>query len=245
MPQLLFNKESLLEEGAIILIDKPLGWTSNDVVAKVRILLRNYYGIPKIKVGHAGTLDPLATGLMVLCVGKKTREAMTLTGEDKEYEALFRLGATTPSYDMETEVDATFPTEHITDECIDKAINALRGTIMQKPPIFSAKRVNGKRAYKLARKGVEDDLPPVEITVHKFEVLERNGNELRAQIACSKGTYIRALARDLGQLLGSGAHLAELRRTRSGNYEIRDAVTLETLEKFLDITAEKNLTSPI
>jgi tRNA pseudouridine synthase B len=245
MPQLLFNKESLLEEGAIILIDKPLGWTSNDVVAKVRILLRNYYGIPKIKVGHAGTLDPLATGLMVLCVGKRTREAMTLTGEDKEYEALFRLGATTPSYDMETEVDATFPTEHITDECIDKAINALRGTIMQKPPIFSAKRVNGKRAYKLARKGVEDDLPPVEITVHKFEVLERNGNELRAQIACSKGTYIRALARDLGQLLGSGAHLAELRRTRSGNYEIRDAVTLETLEKFLDITAEKNLTSPI
>ena len=245
MPQLLFNKESLLEEGAIILIDKPLGWTSNDVVAKVRILLRNYYGIPKIKVGHAGTLDPLATGLMVLCVGKRTREAMTLTGEDKEYEALFRLGATTPSYDMETEVNATFPTEHITDECIDKAINALRGTIMQKPPIFSAKRVNGKRAYKLARKGVEDDLPPVEITVHKFEVLERNGNELRAQIACSKGTYIRALARDLGQLLGSGAHLAELRRTRSGNYEIRDAVTLETLEKFLDITAEKNLTSPI
>lgn len=245
MPQLLFNKESLLEEGAIILIDKPLGWTSNDVVAKVRILLRNYYGIPKIKVGHAGTLDPLATGLMVLCVGKRTREAMTLTGEDKEYETLFRLGATTPSYDMETEVDATFPTEHITDECIDKAINALRGTIMQKPPIFSAKRVNGKRAYKLARKGVEDDLPPVEITVHKFEVLERNGNELRAQIACSKGTYIRALARDLGRLLGSGAHLAELRRTRSGNYEIRDAVTLETLEKFLDITAEKNLTSPI
>lgn len=245
MPQLLFNKESLLEEGAIILIDKPLGWTSNDVVAKVRILLRNYYGIPKIKVGHAGTLDPLATGLMVLCVGKRTREAMTLTGEDKEYEALFRLGATTPSYDMETEVDATFPTEHITDECIDKAINALRGTIMQKPPIFSAKRVNGKRAYKLARKGAEDDLPPVEITVHKFEVLERNGNELRAQIACSKGTYIRALARDLGRLLGSGAHLAELRRTRSGNYEIRDAVTLETLEKFLDITAEKNLTSPI
>lgn len=245
MPQLLFNKESLLEEGAIILIDKPLGWTSNDVVAKVRILLRNYYGIPKIKVGHAGTLDPLATGLMVLCVGKKTREAMTLTGEDKEYETLFRLGATTPSYDMETEVDATFPTEHITDECIDKAINALRGTIMQKPPIFSAKRVNGKRAYKLARKGAEDDLPPVEITVHKFEVLERNGNELRAQIACSKGTYIRALARDLGRLLGSGAHLAELRRTRSGNYEIRDAVTLETLEKFLDITAEKNLTSPI
>lgn len=245
MPQLLFNKESLLEEGAIILIDKPLGWTSNDVVAKVRILLRNYYGIPKIKVGHAGTLDPLATGLMVLCVGKRTREAMTLTGEDKEYEALFRLGATTPSYDMETEVDATFPTEHITDECIDKAINALCGTIMQKPPIFSAKRVNGKRAYKLARKGAEDDLPPVEITVHKFEVLARNGNELRAQIACSKGTYIRALARDLGQLLGSGAHLAELRRTRSGNYEIRDAVTLETLEKFLDITAEKNLTSPI
>lgn len=245
MPQLLFNKESLLEEGAIILIDKPLGWTSNDVVAKVRILLRNYYGIPKIKVGHAGTLDPLATGLMVLCVGKRTREAMTLTGEDKEYEALFRLGATTPSYDMETEVDATFPTEHITDECIDKAINALRGTIMQKPPIFSAKRVNGKRAYKLARKGAEDDLPPVEITVHKFEVLERNGNELRAQIACSKGTYIRALARDLGRLLGSGAHLAELRRTRSGNYEIRDAVTLETLEKFLDITGEKNLTSPI
>ena len=245
MPQLLFNKESLQEEGAIILIDKPLGWTSNDVVAKVRILLRNYYGIPKIKVGHAGTLDPLATGLMVLCVGKRTREAMTLTGEDKEYEALFRLGATTPSYDMETEVDATFPTEHITDECIDKAINALRGTIMQKPPIFSAKRVNGKRAYKLARKGAEDDLPPVEITVHKFEVLERNGNELRAQIACSKGTYIRALARDLGRLLGSGVHLAELRRTRSGNYEIRDAVTLETLEKFLDITAEKNLTSPI
>ena len=142
---------------------------------------------------------------------------------------------------METEVDATFPTEHISDELIRNAINTLTGTILQKPPIFSAKRVNGKRAYKLARKGAEDDLPPVEITVREFEVLERNGNELRVRIACSKGTYIRALARDLGQLLGSGAHLAALRRTRSGSYEIRDAVTLETLEKFLDMTAEKNL----
>ena len=245
MPQLLFTRESLLAEGTILLIDKPLGWTSNDVVAKVRILLRKYFGIPKIKVGHAGTLDPLATGLMVLCVGKKTREAMALTGEDKEYETTFSLGATTPSYDMETEVDATFPTEHISDELICNAINTLTGTILQKPPIFSAKRVNGKRAYKLARKGAEDDLPPVEITVHEFEVLERNGNELRARIACSKGTYIRALARDLGQLLGSGAHLAALRRTRSGSYEIRDAVTLETLEKFLDMTAEKNLPSSV
>jgi len=245
MPQLLFNKESLLEEGAIILIDKPLGWTSNDVVAKVRILLRNYYGIPKIKVGHAGTLDPLATGLMVLCVGKKTREAMTLTGEDKEYEALFRLGATTPSYDMETEVDASFPTEHITGECIGKAINALCGTIMQKPPIFSAKRVNGKRAYKLARKGAEDDLPPVEVTIREFDLLERKGDELRVRIACSKGTYIRALARDLGLLLNSGAHLAALRRTRSGNFVIHDAVTVETLELFLKMTANTTMPSKI
>ncbi len=243
MPQLFFTKESLLDDGAIVLIDKPLGWTSNDVVAKVRILLRNYYGIPKIKVGHAGTLDPLATGLMVLCIGKKTKEAMTRTAEDKEYEATFRLGATTPSYDMETEPDAYFPTEHITDECIDLAISALSGTIWQRPPIFSAKRVNGKRAYKLARKGAEDDLPPVEVTIRKFELLARKENELHVRIACSKGTYIRALARDLGLQLNSGAHLTALRRTRSGSDVVGDAVTLETLEEFLKVTSI-TLTTP-
>ena len=234
-----FNKEHLLAEGAILLLDKPLGWTSYDLVAKVRILFRKYYDIPKIKVGHAGTLDPLATGLMLLCVGKMTKEAMRLTGEDKEYEARITLGATTPSYDMETEVDATFPTEHITDSLLQEAIASLRGTILQQPPIFSAKRIDGKRAYTLARKGVEDDLPPVEVTIHQFNLLERWGNELRTHIACSKGTYIRALARDLGRALQSGAYLTALRRTRSGIYCIDDAVTIETFEKFLSMAGDK------
>lgn len=243
MTQLLFNRESLLEEGTILLINKPLGWTSNDVVAKVRILFRDYYQIPKIKVGHAGTLDPLATGLMVLCVGKKTREAMMLTGEDKEYEATFRLGETTPSHDLETPVDATFPTAHISDALLEKAMNALRGTIWQKPPIFSAKRVNGKRAYKLARKGAPDDLPPVQVTIHAFDLIQRNGNELQVRVACSKGTYIRALARDLGILLDSGAHLTALCRIRSGNFLLKDAVTIQTLQMFLTTTAQKSTIS--
>lgn len=231
------NKEQILDEGYILLLDKPLGWTSYDLVAKVRILFRKYYGIPKIKVGHAGTLDPLATGLMILCVGRMTKEAMRLTGEDKEYEASIALGATTPSYDLETEVDATYPTGHITDERLLQAMQSLSGEIEQQPPIFSAKRVNGKRAYTLARKGAEEDLPPVKVNIFRFELIERMGDNLRARIACSKGTYIRALARDLGRALDAGAHLTALRRTRSGAFSVADAVTIETFEKFLSMTA--------
>ena len=231
------NKEQIVEEGLILLLDKPLGWTSYDLVAKVRILFRKYYGILKIKVGHAGTLDPLATGLMILCVGRMTKEAMRLTGEDKEYEATITLGASTPSYDMETEVEATYPTEHISDERLLQAMHSLSGVIAQQPPIFSAKRVNGKRAYTLARKGAAEELPPVEVNIYRFELIERVGDMLRTRIACSKGTYIRALARDLGRALDSGAYLTALRRTRSGAYSVADAVTIETFEKFLSIAA--------
>ncbi|MGP1362148.1 MAG: tRNA pseudouridine(55) synthase TruB [Bacteroides sp.] len=236
------SKEQLLDLGTILLIDKPLGWTSNDVVSKVRLLLRKYFAISKIKVGHAGTLDPLATGLMVLCVGKKTKDAMHLTGEDKEYEAQFTLGATTPSHDMETAIDAQFPTEHITDALLQKEVEKMCGEQMQQPPIFSAKRINGKRAYKLARRGEsEESLPAVPITIHKFEILRREGNFVQARIRCSKGTYIRAIARDLGRLLASGAYLSALRRTGSGAYTLAEAVTLEMLEKYFEIVASRNL----
>ena len=233
---MLLDRDSLLVDGAILLVDKPLGWTSNDIVAKVRILFRKYYAIPKIKVGHAGTLDPLATGLMVLCIGKKTKDATTLTGEDKTYDATFTLGATTPSYDLETPINATFPTEHISDSDIQKALTALTGDILQLPPNFSAKRLNGKRAYHLARKGESDKaLQPVPITIHSFDLEKREGNMLHARIRCSKGTYIRALARDLGVALNSGAHLSALRRIQSGTFSVQNAVTIETLEKFLNM----------
>lgn len=225
------NRLDKLCEHAVLLIDKPYGWTSFDVVGKVRALIRKSTGERKVKVGHAGTLDPLATGLLVICTGKATKLSASLMAGIKEYEAVFKLGETTPSFDLETDPDATFPINHITPEMLYRAVDSFVGSQEQVPPLFSAKFINGKRAYTYARKGKEVELKPVPIEIYSFEVDWYREPLLKTRIRCSKGTYIRALARDLGVSLGSGAHLVELRRTASGDFTVDDAFTIEQLEK--------------
>ncbi|PIE83846.1 MAG: tRNA pseudouridine(55) synthase TruB [Bacteroidia bacterium] len=226
-----------LREGHIFLVNKPLGWTSFNVVGKVKYLLRHHLGYRKIKVGHAGTLDPLATGLMVVCVGRATKLAQGLTAADKEYYATFTLGASTPSYDGETAVDTTHPTEHITEELVRQVARGMVGEMLQVPPLFSAKRVDGQRAYDLARRGQEAELAPVPIVIHEFELLSIRGLQVEARIRCSKGTYIRAIARDFGQALRSGAYLTALRRSRSGDFTLEGASTVAELEAFITAIA--------
>ena len=221
-------------KGAVLLIDKPVDWSSFDIVKKIRNLLRHKLGVKKIKVGHAGTLDPLATGLMIFCTGKATREIESYQGMPKEYEARFRLGQTTPSFDLETEVDREYPTEHITKELIIQSIRDFTGESDQIPPLFSAKRIGGKRAYEFARQGKELEMKPVRITIHEMELLEFEGRDLKLRILCSKGTYIRALARDFGTALGSGAYLAGLRRTAIGGYSVSDALLPKKFEEMLN-----------
>lgn len=214
-------------EGATLYIDKPLTWTSFDVVNKIRKSLRYHLGIQKIKVGHAGTLDPLATGLVIICTGKATKQIMQYQDMDKAYTAQIRLGATTPSFDLETEIDNTFPWEHITREKIEQALKNLSGDQEQIPPVFSAKSVDGKRAYTMARKGKQVDLKPQHIHISQLKLLSAELPDLTVQVDCSKGTYIRSLARDLGSMLESGAHLTGLRRTRIGPYQVDQAITLD------------------
>jgi len=221
-------------KGTVLLIDKPLEWSSFDVVKKIRNLLRSKLGVKKIKVGHAGTLDPLATGLIILCTGKSTRDIDAYQGMQKEYEARFRLGQTTPSFDLETGVDREYPTDHITHELILQTIEKFIGESEQLPPIFSAKRFGGKRAYEFARQGREMQLTPARITIHEIEILSFERPELRLRILCSKGTYIRALARDLGEALESGAYLAGLRRTAIGHFSVKDAVQPNKFEEMLN-----------
>jgi tRNA pseudouridine55 synthase len=214
-------------EGAVLYLDKPLTWTSFDVVNKVRKSLRHHLGIQKIKVGHAGTLDPLATGLVIICTGKATKQIMQYQDMDKGYTAQIRLGATTPSFDTETEVDLTFPWDHISLEKIEQALVNLSGDQEQIPPVFSAKSVDGKRAYAMARKGKQVELKPQSIHISRLKLLSAELPDLTLQVDCSKGTYIRSLARDLGSLLDSGAHLTGLRRTRIGPYHVDQAISLE------------------
>ncbi len=210
--------------GEVLAFDKPLGWTSFQLVGRVRWLLCKRLGLKKLKVGHAGTLDPLATGVLLVCTGKATKRIAELQSGEKEYEAVLQLGATTPSFDLETEVDHTYPTSHITRSLVDEALEGFRGQIMQVPPAFSACKVDGHRAYKLARKGEQPTLQAKSVNIRELEVLSfrPEAGELSLRIACSKGTYIRSLARDLGEALGSGAHLKALRRTRVGAYRIED-----------------------
>lgn len=222
-----FNLPETYIEGAVLFIDKPLTWTSFDVVNKVRKSLRHHLGIQKIKVGHAGTLDPLATGLVIICTGKATKKIMQYQDLDKAYEANIRLGATTPSYDLETEVDKTFPWEHISKKMVEEALLGLTGEQLQMPPLFSAKSVEGKRAYDMARKGQEVALKRQLITIHRLELQSFNPPDLTLNVECSKGTYIRSLARDLGKTVDSGGHLTGLRRTRIGPYEVAEAITLD------------------
>ena len=217
------------EEGEVLAFDKPLRWTSFDLVAKVRYNLCRKLGKKKLKVGHSGTLDPLATGVVMICTGKKTKLIDQLQYDVKEYVATLQLGATTPSYDMEKEVDVTYPTEHITRELIDKTIPLFLGEQWQIPPMFSAVQINGKRAYELARKGETVELKPKLLLIDEIEVLAFDAAtmQLTIRVVCSKGTYIRALARDIGERLGSGAYLTALRRTRVGNTRVEDCMTIE------------------
>ena len=216
-------------EGEILAFDKPLRWTSFDLVAKVRHQLCKKLGCKKLKVGHSGTLDPLATGVVVVCTGKKTKLIDKLQYDVKEYVATLQLGATTPSYDMERPVDATYPTSHITRQLIDETIPLFKGEQWQIPPIFSAIQINGKRAYEFARKGEEVELKPRLLVIDEIEVLNFDAEQMQLtiRVVCSKGTYIRALARDIGERLKTGAYLTALRRTRVGNIHVEDCMTVD------------------
>ena len=220
-------KAAEFQEGQILLIDKPVEWTSFDVVNKLRWQLKNKLHVKKIKVGHAGTLDPLATGLLVLCTGKFTKKIEGLTADHKTYTGTILLGKTTPSYDLETEYDAEFPTEHITEQLLDEVRQSFLGKQLQTPPIFSAKQIDGKRAYEFARKGEAVELKQNEIEIFDFELDSSDLPRLHFSIKCSKGTYIRSIASDLGKKLNSGGTLIELRRTASGEFDIKEALTIE------------------
>ena len=229
-----YDKNTDWNEGVVLLFDKPLHWTSFNLVSKVKSILRYRLGYKKIKVGHAGTLDPLATGLLIVCVGKATKRVNEFQLQNKEYVATFKLGATTPSFDLETEIDTEFPTEHITRELVEQTAASFVGKQMQVPPLFSAKSVDGGRAYKLARRGVEMELEPAPIEITYMNVTDFSMPNVTLKIGCTKGTYIRALARDFGKALGSGAHLVELRRTASGNFSVDDAMDIDFFEKKIE-----------
>ncbi|MEL7588799.1 MAG: tRNA pseudouridine(55) synthase TruB [Prolixibacteraceae bacterium] len=215
------------QQGEVLLFDKELDWTSFDLVQKVRNQLCRMLGIKKLKVGHAGTLDPRATGLMIVCTGKATSRIESLQAGEKEYTATLKLGATTPSFDLETEENNWFETGHINRELILKVLPEFTGDLLQVPPVFSAVKVDGKRAYKHARKGEEVVLAPRPVQIRELELLDFSGNLATLRVTCSKGTYIRALARDLGVALNSGAYLVELRRTRIGDARVEDAMTVK------------------
>ena len=214
--------------------DKPYEWTSFGLVAKVRYLLCKRLGVKKLKVGHAGTLDPLATGVLLVCTGKATKRIEELQAHTKEYVATLRLGATTPSFDLEKPVDAEYPTEHITREMVEETLNRFVGTIEQVPPVFSAYKVNGSRAYDLARKGEEVELKAKTLVIDEMELLRCELPEIVIRVVCSKGTYIRALARDIGVALQSGAHLTALRRTRIGTVRVEDCLKLDDFAEWLN-----------
>lgn len=215
-------------KGEIFYIDKPYGWTSFAVVGKLRYHISKRIGVKKIKVGHAGTLDPLASGVLVICTGKATKRIDELQAGVKEYIAEIKLGATTPSFDLETEIDATYEWEHITREKVEEVLQTqFVGCIEQVPPAYSACKINGKRAYKMARKGDEVELKAKTLIINEIEVLELDGPKLVARVVCGKGTYIRALARDIGLALGSGAHLTGLRRTQVGDVRVENCMTVE------------------
>jgi len=224
------------KKGEVLLVDKPLHWTSFDVVNKLRYPLKKKYKIKRFKVGHAGTLDPLATGLLVICTGKMTKQINGFVVDNKEYTGVIQLGSTTPSYDLETEIDHVFNTDHITQDLIDKVKEQFIGEIKQIPPIFSAKKVDGQRAYDLARKGINVELKENDITILSLDLTLLGNNQIRFIVNCSKGTYIRSLAHDIGKALDSGGHLIELRRTHSGKFVIEDAKTIEEWVEIINDT---------
>jgi tRNA pseudouridine55 synthase len=217
--------------GQVLLIDKPLNWTSFQVVNKLRWEIRQAFNIKKIKVGHAGTLDPLATGLLVICTGKMTKQIDTFQGQIKEYTGTLVLGSTTPSFDLETEIDKTFPTDHISEELIHQTTKQFIGEIQQYPPVFSALKKDGKRLYEFARAGETVEIKPRTVSVSEFEITKVDELNIAFRVVCSKGTYIRSLANDFGKALNSGAHLSKLRRTKIGDFDVKEALSIE---KFID-----------
>jgi tRNA pseudouridine55 synthase len=221
-------------EGEMLLIDKPLEWTSFDAVNKIRYAILRKLGLKKIKVGHAGTLDPLATGLLIICTGKFTKRIDEFQEQDKEYTGTLYLGATTPSFDKETEVDREFPTNHITEELIVKVSQKFIGETMQVPPVFSAVKIGGERAYNKARKNQVVKIQPKKITISEFEIVKISMPEISFRVKCGKGTYIRALARDFGQSLNSGAYLSSLRRTRIGEFNVENAISISDMVKVIN-----------
>jgi tRNA pseudouridine55 synthase len=221
------------EKGEILLVNKPYKWTSFDVIGSLRYFFKKEIGIPKLKIGHAGTLDPLATGLLILCCGPATRRIEEFKEYDKEYTGTFFVGATTSSFDLEKPVDAEFPTGHITPGLIETAVQGLTGDIMQVPPVFSAIKVNGKRAYNYARKDQDVELQPRPVSIPEFEITRIALPEVDFRVVCSKGTYIRSLARDFGLALQSGAHLVSLCRTRVGPYHLSDALEIDQLKSMI------------
>ena len=226
--------EEDFKNGQVLLIDKPLTWSSFQAVNKLRWHIKQRFKIKKIKVGHAGTLDPLATGLLIICTGKQTKEIHTYQGQIKEYIGVFTLGATTPSYDLETEIDQIFSTEHITEKLLKETTKQFVGDIQQKPPIFSAIKKDGKRLYELARKGETTEIKARTVTVSHFEITKIDLPNMEVKIVCSKGTYIRSLAYDFGKALNSGAHLSALRRTKIGNFSVENASSIEDFIKNLE-----------
>ena len=227
--------ETSVTEGQLLLIDKPLNWTSFQVVNKIRWELKNKFGIKKLKVGHAGTLDPLATGLLLVCTGKMTKKISEIQALVKEYTGTFTLGATTPSYDLETPIDGTFPIDHLDDNALKEVINQFTGVVDQYPPVFSAIKKDGKRLYEYARKGEEIKIKSRQVEILAFELTKIKLPTIDFYVKCSKGTYIRSLANDYGKALRSGAHVSSLRRTAIGLHRIEDAYTIEQITAELEV----------
>ncbi len=227
------NKSYNFPEGEVLLINKPYQWTSFNAVNSIRYLLKHHTGIKRIKVGHAGTLDPLATGLLIVCTGKFTKKIESFQGLEKEYTGSFTLGKTTPSFDLETEPDKTYPTEHITKKLIREATKEFLGEIEQTPPVYSAIKIDGKRAYQYARKNEEVKIKSKIVTISEFEITKIEMPEIYFRVVCSKGTYIRSLANDFGLKLKSGAHLSSLKRTRIGQFKLEESMEPDALKEML------------
>ena len=237
--------EESIRNGVVFLVDKPLEWTSFQVVNKIRWLLRKNFGLKKIKVGHAGTLDPLATGLLIICCGKKTKEISTYQGQEKSYTGTFLLGATTPSYDLETPIDQEYPIQHIHPDNVAEVAAQFEGEILQTPPVYSALKKDGKRLYDYARAGEEVSVPQRKVIIHHLTIASGSFPQIDFEVKCSKGTYIRSLAHDIGRALKSGAHLTSLRRIQIGDSHVREAFSMEDLEKIItDAAPEKDQNRP-
>jgi len=228
------RKRNIFEEGKVLLFNKPVYWTSFDLVNKVRIMIRSALGIKKIKVGHAGTLDPLASGLLIICTGKATKRIDEFRDLDKEYVATIHLGATTPSFDLETETDNQYPTDHITEEIVKEVLDGFLGEKKQLPPMYSAKLIAGKRAYEFARKGIQKELEPVTVFFREIELLSYDIPEIKVRLVCSKGTYVRSFARDLGLALKSGSYLSALERTAIGTYRVNGSYDIEKFKEYVE-----------